>query len=205
LRPDPAGHYVAEATIFPLDLVLASRSLVPQGAWQRLAALACFMVAGSLIYGQCLVEEVSWRGYFLVRAMGCCGPWRGLLLHGLVWGFWYAPVLLLAGGGLQGSWKRAAEFAVTCVLLGILLGWLRLASRSVVPAVVANAVFTLGAGLPILLGGTDLGARGAIYSPVGWLPLALIAGWLALTRHREDVKMPLSPRPRGPRPSLALH
>ena len=115
---------------------LAELEAGPQ-PWSSLLAVALVLLASAFIYGQCLIEEVAWRGYFLVRAMECAGPWRGLLAHGLVWGIWYAPVLLLTSGGASSSFK-AAEFVVTCVLLGVLLGWLRLASRSILPAVAGS-------------------------------------------------------------------
>ncbi len=179
--------------------------LAPNGLLHGLAGLACVLAACSLIYVQCLSEEVAWRGYFLVRVMGCLGPWRGLLLHGVVWGVWYAPVLLVTGEGGRGSMATAAQFMITSVLLGVLLGWLRLASRSIVPALLANVVLTLGAGLPILLGGVDPGARAAIYSPLGWAPLLLIAGWVALTRQRHAIRLPRPSASRLPRPSHVLH
>jgi hypothetical protein len=173
--------------------------------WPSVLAGVSVLAASALIYGQCLIEEVAWRGYFLVRAMECAGPWRGLVIHGLIWGIWYAPIMLLTGGGVASAWTRAAGFVVTCVLLGIILGWLRLASRSVTPAVTANVVLTLGAGLPALLSGSDAGARAAVYLPVGWVPLLLIACLLASTRYRFAV---VTPRPRGngqPVLSAALH
>jgi hypothetical protein len=174
-------------------------------SWPSVVAAASVVVASALIYGQCLIEEVAWRGYFLVRAMECAGPWRGLVIHGFIWGIWYAPILLLTGGGAASAWTRAAGFVVTCVLLGIILGWLRLASRSVVPAVTANVMLTLGAGLPLVLSGGDAGARAAVYLPVGWVPLLLIACVLAFSRYRSAV---VTPRPSGgarPVLSAALH
>jgi len=178
--------------------VVSIHSLAPSRFWPSVVAVASVLIASAFIYGQCLIEEVAWRGYFLVRAMECAGPWRGLLVHGLAWGIWYAPILLLTSGGASGSVARAAEFVVTCVLLGILLGWLRLASRSIVPAVAANVILTLGAGLPIVLSGSDVGTRGAVYLPVGWVPLFFIACSLAFTRHGAAVVTPSSPR-RAPR------
>jgi membrane protease YdiL (CAAX protease family) len=175
------------------------------GIWQAGCAVVAVLLASSVIYGQCVSEELAWRGYFLVRVMECIGPWRGLTLHGLIWGAWYAPLLVWTSGGTPSSWTKAGEFTITCVLLGILLGWLRLASRSIVPALLANVALTLGAGLPIVLGGGSVGARGAIYSPVGWLPLIAIAAWLAISHHRNAVQTPRAPRARLPRLSTQLH
>lgn len=191
---------LAMLTASLLQLAQGDPGTLPIEAWApptlgpSLVAVAAVLTASAFIYGQCLFEELAWRGYFLVRAMECAGPWRGLMLHGFVWGIWYAPILLLTSGA-SASFAKAAEFVVTCVLLGVLLGWLRLASRSIVPAVIANVMLTLGAGLPIVLSGSDVGTRGAVYLPTGWVPLLFIAGWLALSRHRSAVVTPRPPRP----------
>jgi membrane protease YdiL (CAAX protease family) len=163
---------------------------------------AAFVCSLLLVWGQALAEEVGWRGYFLVRLMERIGPWRGLLLHGLVWGLWYAPPLVFATQGLTRSPLRSTSFVLTCALLGALLGWLRLASRSVVPATVANAILTLSAGLPLLLQGTEVGLRGAAYAPPGWLPMAVVLAALALGRCRAAVAVP---RPPGIAPGDLRH
>lgn len=154
---------------------------------------AAFVCSLLLVWVQALAEEVGWRGYFLVRLMERIGPWRGLLLHGLLWGLWYAPPLVFATQGLTRAPLRSTTFVLTCALLGALLGWLRLASRSVVPATVANAVLTLSAGLPLLLQGTEVGLRGAAYAPPGWLPMAGVLAALALGRCRAAVAVPRPP------------
>lgn len=184
----------------PATVLTTPPRLAPRQAVLEVAAvsMACLM-----IYFQCWLEEIAWRGYFLVRAMECAGPWRGLVLHGCIWGAWYGTVLLITSGG-PGSLAKAGAFVATCTLLGVLLGWLRLASRSVVPAVIANAVLTLGAGLPITLVGADVGPRGAVYEPIGWVPLSLLVACLALTSHRHAVATPRAPRPAAPF-STALH
>lgn len=143
-----------------------------------------------LIWVQALAEEVGWRGYFLPRFMQQCGPVAGLGLHGLIWGLWYAPILLMANRGASVSGVSGGTFVVTCVLLGVLFGWLRLAAGSVVPATVANSVLTLAAGLPFIVEGAEPGIRGAIYGPAGWLPLGLAVLLVLATRLRDRVRTP---------------
>ncbi len=158
----------------------------PPSAGLLIAFVAAFATALVLIWGQCISEEIGWRGYFLARLVEGIGTTRALVIHGMVWGLWYAPVLLLASGGTAGPVPPGA-LVVTCTLLGILLGWLRLRSRSVVPPAVANAVLTIGAGFPLLLHGGDAGLRAAVYGPAGWLPmLAAIALVLGSLRPRRD-------------------
>jgi membrane protease YdiL (CAAX protease family) len=122
----------------------------------------------SVLWLQAFSEELGWRGYLLGRLMRQIGPWPGLVAHGALWGLWYAPVFLVGGDG--DSMERMATFVVTCALLGTILGWLRLASRSILVSAASNAVLTITAGLPLVLQGAS-SARTAIYEPSGWIPM----------------------------------
>jgi membrane protease YdiL (CAAX protease family) len=73
---------------------------------------------------------------------------------------------------------------VFCVITGILLGWTRLATGSVWPAVIGHAVINATGGAHALLGpeGSFDTAQATFLGWNGWLlPLAFIA-WLAATR-----------------------
>jgi membrane protease YdiL (CAAX protease family) len=149
----------------------------------------------AVLWLQAASEELGWRGYLLGRLMAAWGPWPGLLLHGALWGIWYAPVFVIGGGG---GVARAASFVVTCALLGTLLGWLRLASGSILASAASNATLTLAAGLPVMLQGAS-SARSAIYEPAGWIPLAvLLLVIAALGRLRDAVAVPVGALPELP-------
>jgi membrane protease YdiL (CAAX protease family) len=193
----------------PLDLAGSSvavaavpEAVPPTPSWSAAGALAlAFAGTVVLVSVQAFSEELGWRGYFLVRLMQQLGPWPGLLLHGVVWGAWYAPVVLLASGDPESGWVAGLTFVVTCALLGALLGWLRLAGRSLLLAVLANAVLTIAAGLPFILRGMDVGTRSAAYGPAGWIPLLLTLGVLFTGPTRRAIVTPLggeaSPRASG--------
>jgi len=158
-----------------------------------LAVLLAFLGTIALVCLQSFNEEVGWRGYFLPRAMGRLGRFGGLFAHGIVWGIWYAPVLFFATYGELSSLDtalRSGAFVVSCMLVGTLLGWLRLASRSLVPVIIANSTLTLIAGLPYLLHGVDSGLRSAIFGAPGWFVLAACIGVLAMSRWRALVRLP---------------
>lgn len=158
-----------------------------------LAVALAFAGTIALVCLQSFTEEVGWRGYFLPRAMGRLGRFGGLFAHGIVWGIWYAPVLFFATYGELSSLEtalRSIAFVVTCMLVGALLGWLRLVSRSLVPVVIANSTLTLIAGLPYFLHGVDSGLRSAIFGAPGWFVLATCIGILAMSRWRALVRLP---------------
>lgn len=159
-----------------------------------LKLLLAFFGTIALVWVQAFAEELGWRGYFLPRAMERFGHWPGLLLHGAVWGLWYAPVLLFATEGpLEfGSVLRPLAFVITCALLGTLYGWLRLASGSLAPVVVTNTTLTLATGLPYVIHGVDPGLRSAAFGASGWLVLVVTISGLALTRWRSVVRLPLA-------------
>jgi membrane protease YdiL (CAAX protease family) len=135
-----------------------------------------------ILWAQALAEEVGWRGYLLPRLMRALGPFPGLFAHGALWGLWYAPVLLLCSASHLPPITRCAAFVVTCSLLGVLLGWIRIISRSVIVSATTNGFLTMAASLPLVLQGQSA-PRSAIYLPAGWVPLAL--GMLVLLAARQ--------------------
>jgi membrane protease YdiL (CAAX protease family) len=167
-------------------------AIVP-GAGAALFSAFSAATAILFIWLQCLSEEIGWRGYLLSRAMQLFGPRPGLVLHGVAWGVWYAPIFLLTNGELVETAPRAGAFVLTCVLLGTVLGWLRLASKSIVPPTILNSLLTIAAGLPFLMQGVDVGLRGAVYEPAGWLPLLLLVLALCATRLKRVIVTPRPP------------
>jgi membrane protease YdiL (CAAX protease family) len=88
-------------------------------------------------------EEFGWRGYMLTRLVTVFGPWA-LPLSGVIWGLWHVP-LILSGIYAAGPhpWSSALAFLVSITAAGVLIGWLRLRSGSVWPAVLAHASWNM--------------------------------------------------------------
>ena len=128
-------------------------------------------------------EEFGWRGYLLPRLMQLLGRWPGLLAHGAIWGFWHAPLIALTGYNYPGHPVLGVPlFVISCALMGVLLGWLQLASGSVVPPTIAHASLNAIGGAPLLLlRGVDPAVAGVMYSPAGWAVLLLAIALLQVT------------------------
>lgn len=172
-----------------LDLGLGQlRATLAQGggaaAPSPAAALAVQAVAMVTLYPLfAFGQELGWRGYLLPRLVEELGPWRGVLLHGVVWGAWYTPLIAIGGYGYPGHPAAGiALFTAFGALLGVVLAWLTFASGSIVPATLVHGGLMAAAGLPpALLVGVDPAVSGMPWSPVGLAVLAAVVAWLTLS------------------------
>lgn len=143
--------------------------------------VAAFVPNGLLAFG----EELGWRGFLLPRLLPL-GQWPALVIVGVVWGLWHTPVLLL--GYNYPLHHRLGVLAMVgfTVVVGVLIGWLRLATGSIWPGVLAHGALNASAGSVALFvrAGTHFDtALAAITGVTGWiLPVAVIVLLVALRR-----------------------
>lgn len=97
-----------------------------------------------------LGEELGWRGWLLPRLMPLGTLWA-LLISGVVWGLWHAPLILLGYNYPSApGWLGVSAMVIMCIIVGAVFSWLRLRSGSVWPPALAHAAFN-GAGGSYLL------------------------------------------------------
>jgi membrane protease YdiL (CAAX protease family) len=179
--------------LYPFDPAFTPLRELAARSGQTLPAPPAVIVGAQLLFALTLAvplnalfafgEEFGWRGYLLPRLMQLLSPWPGLVAHGAIWGFWHAPLIALTGYNYPGHPVLGVPlFVISCVLMGVLLGWLQLASGSVVPPTIAHASLNAIGGAPLLLlRGVDPAVAGVIYSPAGWAVLLLAIGLLQAT------------------------
>lgn len=137
-------------------LVVVQLALIPVGA-----VMNSFLAFG---------EELGWRGW-LLSALQPLGTWPALLVSGVIWGIWHAPVILLGYNFAEPNLLGLGLMVLGCLSFGTLLGWLRLRSGNVWPAVLGHGAFNAAAGFVVLVSTPDLHPLAA--SPLSW------PGWLA--------------------------
>lgn len=93
-------------------------------------------------------EEFGWRGYVQEKFIKQFGLNRGLILLGIIWGYWHLPI------GLMG-WNFPAHpilgalilTPISTIFMGIYLGWLYLRSKTIWMPTLAHAAMNLTATL----------------------------------------------------------
>ncbi|CAH0232961.1 hypothetical protein SRABI76_02801 [Microbacterium oxydans] len=126
-------------------------------------------------------EELGWRGW-LLPVLRPLGTWPSLLLSGAIWGFWHSPVILLGYNFGRTDITGVLFMIGGCVAWGVLLGWLRLRSASVWPAVIAHGSLNAAGGMILIFAATqpDLALAGPL-GVAAWIVIAVVIVVLTLT------------------------
>lgn len=118
-------------------------------------------------------EEFGWRGYLQPKLMPLGGR-AAMLLMGVIWGVWHAPVIAMGhnyGFGYPGApWTGVLGMIWFTIVTGTLLGWASLRAESVWPAVLGHAALNGIAGLAVIF------VQGQPNPLLGPVPVGLIGG-----------------------------
>ena len=141
---------------------------------------AIFM-APALNFVTCFGEEWGWRGYLLPKIAKHFSTVPTMLITGIIWGLWHAPMTIIGHNYGLGYWgfpfTGIAMMCVFCITLGIFLSFVTLKTGSCIPAVLAHGAingiaaigiyFTFDGGNPFI-GPAPTGI-------IGMIPFILVA------------------------------
>ena len=119
-----------------------------------LTALPFSLINGSVAFG----EELGWRGFLQKKLIDSKGLFRGIVLLGLIWGFWHFP-LIINGYNYPDTPVLGAFvlFPLTTVFGSFFLAWLTIKANSFWPAILAHG--SINAYLGHILDGMDYSNR----------------------------------------------
>ena len=136
-----------------LKILLAGQEL-PFPGWM----LLLIQTAEALLFAPllnaflCFGEEWGWRGYLVPKLNRLCGTLPTVLISGVIWGLWHAPVIALGHNyGLGYPSAPLGGILMMCVFttaVGVLMAYVTIRTKSCLPAVAAhgmlNGVASLG-------------------------------------------------------------
>ena len=128
-------------------------------------------------------EEIGWRGFMTPAIQKLTGKKLGLIISGVIWGLWHAPLIVLAGyeygtDYFGEPWFGVVLFCYITTLIGIILSFLYDRSGSILYPTLFHGAFNAIAALPLLFTINEHGS--VIMGPapqgiLGALPMLVIA------------------------------
>ena len=177
------GYMIAtlEAAGAPLDTLPFSI-----GTLMLLQCVQGLLLAPAMNFVTCFGEEWGWRGYLLPKLTKLLPTVPALLISGIIWGLWHAPLTIIGhnyGLGYAGfPFTGIGMMCLFCITLGIFLSYMTLKTGSCIPAVLGHGAingfaaigiyFTADGGNPFL-GPAPTGI-------IGMLPFIVLAVILVL-------------------------
>ncbi|PPF35656.1 CPBP family intramembrane glutamic endopeptidase [Pseudoclavibacter sp. AY1H1] len=146
-----------------------------------------------------LGEELGWRGWLLPKLLRL-GTVPALLISGLIWGLWHAPLILLGYNYVDApGWLGLTMMTGMCILVGAVFAWLRIRSESVWPAALAHGAFNAAAGSYLLFAAAGERVdttQATILGWTGWIvPLIFVAVLLATKQFAPSKPAPTQVAP----------
>ena len=144
----------------------------------------------------CFGEEWGWRGYLLPKVSARMKFLPTILLTGIIWGLWHAPIIVSGhnyGTGYPGyPWAGIVAMCLFCIVVGTLFSYITLRTKSCWPAIFAHGMLNGTASIGVLFLANPMSyARFVGPVPTGIIGAAayiLVAAWIVWRMHREESK-----------------
>lgn len=168
-----------DPSLSSLEPMLVGTDISPQ-TLVMIQTIQAFLI-GPLLNGLFTFgEEFGWRSY-LLRKLLPLGGRKAVLLVGVIWGLWHAPIIAMGHNyGLDypgAPWLGILAMTLFCVALGIVFSWAAIKADSVWPAVIGHGAVNGFAGVvTFFVKGTPFTLLGpAMTGILSGLPLLILA------------------------------
>ena len=209
---DPSMSYVIQAMREQAEAMGVEMNIDDEAIrLTQIASLATLVIAPAINAVTCFGEEWGWRGYLLPHLLERFSIIPTLLISGIIWGIWHAPITLIGhnyGLGYAGyPFTGIAAMCLFCIVLGVFMSYITLRTGSCLPAVFAHGmvngsaaagiIFSATGGNPFV-GPAPTGILGGAFFIVAAIFMAVDLarnGWeLPVARKTATSEKPLDPR-----------
>ncbi len=115
---------------------------IPIGLLMFVQCVQAFFMAPIMNFVTCFGEEWGWRGYLLPKVSKHFSTVPTLLITGIIWGLWHAPLTAIGhnyGLGYPGfPFTGIAMMCLFCSVLGVFMSYITLKTKSCIPAILAH-------------------------------------------------------------------
>ena len=187
---DPNFSYflaTLEASGAPMETLPISIGLL-----MLLQCVQALLLAPALNFVTCFGEEWGWRGYLLPKVSAHFSTIPTLLITGIIWGLWHAPLTIIGHNYGVGYWgfpfTGIAMMCVFCIVGGIFLSYVTLKTKSCIPAILAhgaiNGIAAIGFYFAYDGGNPFIGP--APTGIIGMIPFILVAILMVLSLKKAE-------------------
>ena len=176
-----------EATGAPMETLP-----IPMGLLMVVQCIQAFLLAPAMNFVTCFGEEWGWRGYLLPKMRSLLPTVPTLLITGLIWGLWHAPLTIIGhnyGVGYPGfPFTGIAMMCLFCITLGIFMSYVALKTGSCIPAILAHgAVNGIAAiGIYFTFDGGNPFVGPAPTGIIGLIPFLVIALFMVINLNKKE-------------------
>ena len=152
---DPSMGYVIQTTheqaeAMGVELAIDDETI----RLSQYASLATLVIAPAINAVTCFGEEWGWRGYLLPHLLERFSIIPTLLISGIIWGLWHAPITLIGhnyGLGYAGyPFTGIAAMCLFCIVVGVFMSYVTLRTGSCLPAVFAHGMVNGSAAMGLI-------------------------------------------------------
>ena len=167
---------------------------IPVGLLMIVQCVQAVFLAPALNFVTCFGEEWGWRGYLLPKISRHFSTVPTLLITGIIWGLWHAPLTIIGHNYGLGYWgfpfTGIGMMCIFCTVLGVFMAYVTLKTGSCIPAILAHGAingiaaigmyFTFDGGNPFV-GPAPTGVVGIIPFVIAAIPMVFL-----LKKDRND-------------------
>ena len=165
---------------------------MPIGVLMLVQCVQAIFLAPILNFVTCFGEEWGWRGYLLPKMKEQLPTLPMLLVNGIIWGLWHAPLTVIGhnyGVGYPGfPYAGIAMMCLFCTVLGVFLSYITLKTGSCIPAVLSHGAINGFAAIGIYFtkdgGNPFIGP--APTGIIGLIPFLIVAMVMAIRLNKKE-------------------
>ena len=154
---------------------------MPLNLLMLIQAIQAVFLAPIMNFVTCFGEEWGWRGYLLPKMKNLLPTVPMLLVTGIIWGLWHAPLTIIGHNYGLGYWgfpfTGIGMMCIFCIVVGVFLSYVTLKTNSCIPAIFGHgAINGIGAiGMYFTADGGNPFIGPAPTGIIGIIPFVLIA------------------------------